>query len=133
MNKERVVLNDGWCRELVPGGLYFHVGYREPGVNLPEIWSLVYLGEDPTDGGDGEPPHALHVFQRADSYQEIGDWSELSKERREETSQDTLLAFDARNGGGILDLEGLIGQLQRLQKLISKGLGWECVLPEETA
>jgi hypothetical protein len=28
--------------------------YPEPGVNLPQITTLVYLGEDISDGSDGE-------------------------------------------------------------------------------
>lgn len=131
MKKDRVILNDDWCRELTSGTLYFHVGFREPGVNLPEITSLVYLGEEMSDGTDENPSHGMFIFQKADSYQEIGDWSTLPEIRQREISLDVLLAFDVGKTIGICDLEGLIHRLRRLQKLNAKGLGWERALPED--
>jgi hypothetical protein len=77
VDKKRVLLNEERCKELVPGGLYFFMGYRESGVNLPEISTLIYLGEDTTEDEEGEAPHSLYVFQTADSYQDLGDWSDL--------------------------------------------------------
>lgn len=131
MNKDRVILNDPQCRELVPGGLYFDVGYRGSGVNLPEITSLVYLGVEMTDASDEEPSHPLHIFKKVDSYQEIGGWSELPDERQRAASHQALQGYDTRSVIGVYDLEGLIGCLQRLQKLISLGRGWVGVLPDD--
>lgn len=130
MDKKRVSLNDERCKELVPGGLYFFMGYREAGVNLPEITTLVYLGEETTDDEDGEAPHSLYVFQTADSYQDLGDWSELPEERKKETSADVLVAFDTNGVSGFSDLEGLIAELQQLQKRLSQSLSWDDGLSE---
>jgi hypothetical protein len=97
MKKDRVKLNDEECRELTPGALYFNMGYPQPGINLPHITTLVYLGKEISDGCDGEAPHALYVFQRADSYHALGDWSELPEERVRGTSFETLVGFPGRN------------------------------------
>jgi hypothetical protein len=115
MKKDRVVLGDEGCRELTPGGLYFNMGYQQPGVNLPEITTLVYLGEEMSDGSDGEDPQAMYIFQRADSYQAIGDWSQLPEEPARETSLDALVGFPVASSTGVCDLAGLIGRLQRLR------------------
>jgi hypothetical protein len=131
MKKDRVVLDDEDCRELTPGGLYFNMGYPQPGVNLPQITTLVYLGEDISDGSDGEEPHALYVFQRADSYQALGHRSELPEEQARETSLETLVGFPVGTSIGVCDLTGLIGRLQRLQLRITAGLSWESALPEQ--
>lgn len=130
MDKKRVLLNEERCKELVPGGLYFFMGYRESGVNLPEISTLVYLGEDTTEDEEGEAPHSLYVFQTADSYQDLGDWSDLPEEQKKETSADVLVAFDTNGVSGFVDLEGLIGELRQLQKNLSQGLSWDDPLPE---
>ncbi len=103
MKKDRVLLGDEDCRELTPGGLYFNSGYPQPGVNLPHITTLVYLGEDISEGSDGEAPHALYVFQRADSYHALGDWSELPEERARETSLEALVGFPVGTAIGVCD------------------------------
>ena len=36
-------LNADWCNELTPGGTpYFTVSYAKPGVNLPQVETLIY-------------------------------------------------------------------------------------------
>jgi hypothetical protein len=129
VEKKRVSLNDERCKELVPGGCYFFMGYREAGVNLPEITTIVYLGEETTDDEDGEAPHSLYVFQTADSYQELGDWSELPEDQKKETSSDVLVAFDTNGVSGFSDLAGLIAELQQLQQRSAQGLNWDDRLP----
>jgi hypothetical protein len=131
MKKDRVVLDDEDCRELTPGGLYFNMGYPQPGVNLPQITTLVYLGEEISDGSDGEEAHALYVFQRADSYQALGDGAQLPEGHARETSLEALVGFPVGTSIGVCDLAGLIGRLQRLQQLMDTGLSWENALPEQ--
>ena len=70
-------------------------------MNLPEITSLVQLGKEMSDGADEEPSHGMFIFQKADSYQEIGDWSTLPEIRQREISLDVLLAFDVGKTIGI--------------------------------
>jgi hypothetical protein len=130
MKRDRVILGDEDCGELTPGGLYFNMGYPQPGVNLPQITTLVYLGEEISDGSDGEEPHPLYVFQRADSYQALGDWFELPAGQARETSLDALVGFPAGLAIGVCDLAGLIHRLQRLQQRMNAGLSWEQALPQ---
>jgi hypothetical protein len=113
MKKDRVVLDDEDCRELTPGGLYFNMGYPQPGVNLPQITTLVYLGEEISDG---EEAHALYVFQRTDSYQALGDWSELPEEQPCATSFEALLGFPVGTAIGVCDLAGLIRVLPAMRR-----------------
>src|SRR5688572_8408619 len=65
-----------WCSELAPGGTpYFTVAYPEPGVNTPEVDTLIYLGSTGISDDEGGQPRIGFLFQEAHSYLEDGDWS----------------------------------------------------------
>lgn len=120
------VLNAEWCRELVHGTGYFCVWYYEPGVNLPKIQTLVYLGLGTNE--DGAP---AYFFQEADSFCAVGDWSRLDDAGRAMVSAQSIAAFDAGAVVSVADIDGLMVLLGGLAKRMKLGLGWDHVLPAE--
>lgn len=130
LDKSHRVINGDWCKELAPGGPYFTVSYREGGVNLPEIETLVYLGSTRLDDESGQSK-AHFMFQLASSYQEHGDWSELPESQREDLASDAeVMFYDEDSVGSIADIDGLLVLLNGLRERMRRGLGWDHTLPE---
>ena len=129
LDKSRRVIGGNWCNELAPGGPYFTVYYQEGGVNLPEVETLVYLGSTQIDDEKGQS--TIHfMFQLARSYQEDGDWTELTEERRHKLATDAEVMFYDEGGiGSIADIDGLLVLLTGLRERMRRGLGWDQVLP----
>jgi hypothetical protein len=131
LDKSRQVVDGDWCNELTPGRPYFTVAYQKGGVNLPEVEALVYLGWTRLDDEVGGSK-AHFLFQLARSYQENGDWTELTEERRTELAADAeVMFYDRDSVGAVADIDGLIVLLTGLSERIRRGLGWDHVLPEE--
>lgn len=125
-------LNADWCSELIPGGPpYFTVSYQEPGVNLPEIETLIYLGSTQISE-EGGPRRTSFLFQNAQSYQEHGDWSTLPEARRGEMpAEHAVMLYDEETVGHVADIDGLLVLLNGLRERMRRGLGWERFLPKE--
>jgi hypothetical protein len=128
LDKSHRVISGDWCNELVPGAPYFTVSYREGGVNLPEIETLVYLGS--TRFGDQAGQQNMHfMFQLAGSYQEDGDWAGLPEERRTELGASArVMLYDENSVGCIADIDGLLVLLTGLRERMRRGLGWDHAL-----
>jgi hypothetical protein len=124
-------LDADWCSELTPGGPpYFTVSYPEPGVNRPQIETLIYLGSTQISGGDGQ--RIAFLFQNAQSYSEDGDWSGLPEARRDEMAAEyAVMFYDEETVGHVADIDGLLVLLSGLRERMRRGLGWERFLPEE--
>lgn len=120
------VLDADWCRELVPGTAYFCVWYFEPGVNIPEIQTLIYLGL-----GTNEDGNTAYFFHEADSFCAVGDWSRLDDAERALVSAQSIAAFEAGAVGSVADIDGLVSLLGGLAKRMKLGLSWDRVLPDE--
>jgi hypothetical protein len=120
------ILNAEWCRELVHGTAYYCVWYYEPGVNIPEIQTLVYLGM-----GNNEDGAQAYFFQRADSFCAVGDWSRLDAADRALVSAQSIAVFDAASVGCVADINGLAALVDRLAKRVKMGVGWDRILPDE--
>ena len=91
---------------LVKGGTYFSLMYADEQLKVPEIETLVYLGPTKTD--DGEP---IHLFQRAWSFHNQGNWDEMSQEDQAEYEETPLLSFPVGNIEPICDGAELLEQL----------------------
>jgi hypothetical protein len=126
LDRAKVILNADWCRELVPGTAYYMVHYFEPGVNIPEIETYVYLGQSKFEGEDA----IAYVFQRASSYCEIGDYGNLAVGTRP-PSINHLLSCSKDSIGGIADIDGLMVLIQGLARRMKLGIGWDRVIPDE--
>ena len=122
-----------WCSELKPGGTpYFTVAYPEPGVNIPEIETLIYLGSTEVSDDGGGQRRIGFLFQEAHSYLEDGDWSTLSEARRDEMTADgTVMSYDEQTVGHVADIDGLLVLLNDLREHMRRGLGWDRYLPTE--
>ena len=92
---------------LVVGQTYFSVFYSDQKLTIPEIESLVYLGPDQTDTGA-----PLHLFQRAWSFHNEGNWNEMSPEDQREYDEPPLLSFAAGEMEPICDADGLLKELE---------------------
>ena len=100
-------------RTFVIGGLYFSLFYHDEHLRLPEIETLIYLGEN-VGSSDGEP---IHSFQTAASFQRNGLWTHLSLEQRDAIAL-RLFGNDALDP--ICDLDGLIVQLNELSSKLGR-------------
>ena|SRR5579859_4806257 len=130
LDRSRRVVTGGRCKELAPGGPYFEVTYRQEGVNLPDIETLVYLGMTQVQI-DGKL-QTRFMFQYAWSYQEDGPWPDLSKDQRRELAADGSVFFCPEEMLSLIaDVDGLIRSMSNLREHIRAGLGWERVLPPE--
>jgi hypothetical protein len=131
MDRTRRMIDREWCRELVTDTGYFMVLYRQPGVNLPEIQTFVYLGASTFDDDSPAPGRTAFLFQDAGSFQEDGDWRDLSADARKVIAPDKILRFDEESITGVADIDGLLVLLQGLRRRMVLGLGWDRILPEE--
>src|ERR1700722_5151158 len=125
----RVINRGGYCREFAPGGLYFNITYREEGVNLPEIDTLVYLGMTQVEFEKGQP-QTRFMFQHSWSYQQDGSWVDLPQEKRKELQADGSVFFSPEEMLPLIaDIDGLLARLSNLRDKMRSGLGGEGVLP----
>ena len=124
--RDKVRLDEEWCRELIPGAAYFTVHYFEPGVNIPQIETFVYLGQGRFEGSD----EIAYIFQGAESYCEFGDVTTMEQSVRPPLL-DHLLSFSKESIGDVADIDGVLVLLQGLAKRIKLGMGWDRILPDD--
>jgi hypothetical protein len=84
--------------------------YADEDLSLPEIETLIYLGRTKTD--DAAP---IHLFQRAWSYHNEGDWDQMSQEQRAEYEEIPLVYFPVGSVEPICDGAELIERLTKWQ------------------
>jgi hypothetical protein len=127
-------LNADWCKELSAGNTpYFTVSYPEPGMNFPQIETLIYLGATEMSDEDGGPPCIGFMFQDARSYIEDGDWSTLPEARQGEIAAEfAVMSFSEDSVGSVADIDGLVVLLSGLRERMRRGLGWDMSLPPAT-
>jgi hypothetical protein len=126
-------INADWCSELTPGGTpYFTVAYPEPGVNIPEVETLIYLGSTEVSDDEGGQPCIGFLFQEAHSYLEDGEWSTLPDAKRDEmTTAGTVMIYNEGSVGHVADIDGLLVLLNDLREHMRRGLGWDRYIPDE--
>jgi hypothetical protein len=99
-------------RKFVEGSVYFTLFFHDQSLRLPEIETLVYVGEN-LSAGDGAAV-AQQYFQSAASYQRNGLWTRLSREQQDALDDDPLRVFGDDSLDPICDIVGLIDQLNEL-------------------
>ena len=88
------------------GRLYFTVFFHDEQLRLPEIETLVYLGQRPSRDGD------CHWFQTAKSFSDDGFWNLLSPVELERLPADAVRLFPLDAIDPICDFKNLVAELE---------------------